>query len=444
MACRQYLRPFQKVIVKKMNLHRSFPVYLFFFALLIRLSFLAASYQNNDRVDYFEDVGIAINLLEGKGYVYNFTMMLRNVPSRPTAVKTPVYPFLVFLVFLAFGMKNFFALFVIHALLAAFTCVLLYLSIAKFSRHTAVIASMAMAIYPPFIYHSAAIPESTTLTLFLISLFCYGLTNLQDTFVQKRWILISVISGLLAMTEPMTIPFIFLAFFYVSSVTLESWRKVFLEMFIAVLVFAATIAPWSLRNYLTFKEFVFLKSSFGSTLKTSMYYSGMTLPKEVYSSLVKEVQGMDEINEDKSVKKAIFSWILENPVMFLQLLPKNFVNFWWEADRYKNDRSIRYIFGRKLPYIFLLISSMPSMLWRLVQIVTDAKLRMKTNIYHNLMFILIFTYTVVYTVIGAWNLRYHFPVELGMFFFCAETILYISNKIRLPYNNRLVSLKTNL
>jgi hypothetical protein len=175
-----------------------------------------------------------------------------------------------------------------------------------------------------------------------------------------------------------------------------------------------------------------------------MYYSGITLPKEIYLSLAKEVQGMDEVNEDKAVKKAIFSWIRENPIAFLRLWPKNFTNFWWEADRYKDDQSIRYVFGRKLPYIFLLISSTPSMLWRLVQLVTDAKLRMKTNIYHNLMFILIFTYTAVYTVIGAWNLRYHFPVELGMFIFCAETILYISNKIRLLYSNRLVSLETNL
>jgi hypothetical protein len=316
------MRPLQKDIAKKMTSHRCFPVYLFVFALLVRLAFLAANYQNNEPIEYFEDVGIAINLLEGKGYVYNFTMVLRSIPLRPTAVKTPVYPFFVLLVFFAFGMQNFFALFLIHAFLAAFTCVLLYLSTAKFSRHTAIIASIAFAIYPPFIYHSVAIPESTTLTLFLISFFCYGLINLQETFVQKRWILLSIISGLLAMTEPMTVPFIFLAFLYVSSVTLESWRKVFLEMFIAALVFAATIAPWSLRNYLTFKEFVFLKSSFGSTLKTSMYYSGMTLPKEIYLSLVKEVQGMDEVNEDKSVKKAIFSWIRENPTPFLQLLPK--------------------------------------------------------------------------------------------------------------------------
>jgi 4-amino-4-deoxy-L-arabinose transferase-like glycosyltransferase len=426
-----------------MNLQRLLPVYLFFFALLIRLAFLAATYQDKDHVEYFEDVAIAINLLEGRGYVYNFTMMLSNLPLRPTAVKAPVYPFLVFLVFFAFGMKNFFALFVIHALLAAFTCALLYLSIAKFSLHTAFIAGMAFAVYPPFIYHSVSIPESTALTLFLIAIFCYGLVNLHAHFSRKRWILISVISGLLAMTEPMTVPFIFLAFFYVAYITLSSFKEIFLEVSLAAFIFAATIAPWSLRNYLTFNEFVFLKSSFGSTLKTSMYYSGMTLPKGIYLSLVKEVQGMNEVNEDKAIKKAIFSWIAANPVAYLRLLPKNFMNFCWEIDRYKNDNSKQYVFGRKIPYALLLISSMPSMLWRLIQLGTDTKLRINMNAYHNMMFILIFTYTAVYTVIGAWNLRYHFPVELGMFIFCAETILYTINKVRLPYNNSLLWLKTD-
>jgi 4-amino-4-deoxy-L-arabinose transferase-like glycosyltransferase len=228
---------------EKVNPHRVFALYLFFFALLIRLAFLTATYQGKDHVGYFEDVGIAINLLEGKGYVLGFTMMLPTVPLRPTAAKPPVYPFLVFLVFFAFGVQNFFALFVIQALLAAFTCALLYLSIAKFSHSRAAIASVAFAVYPPFIYHSVAIPESTTLTLFLISLFCYGLVNLYESFVQKRLILISIISALLAMTEPVTIPFIFLALLYVAYLTLDSLSKISLEMFIAVSVFAIAIAP---------------------------------------------------------------------------------------------------------------------------------------------------------------------------------------------------------
>jgi 4-amino-4-deoxy-L-arabinose transferase-like glycosyltransferase len=393
------------------------------------LAFLLGSYQEKEQVPYWEDVTIAINLLEGKGYVLNFTMMPLAVPLRPTAAKPPVYPFLVFLVFSAFGMQNFFALFMIHALLAAFTCVLLYLSIAKFSYYKAVVASAVFAVYPPFIYHSVAVPESTTLTLFLISFFCYGLVNLYRSFVQNRCILVSIVSGLLAMTEPVTVPFIFLAFFYIIYLTQPSLKKIFLEMFIVVFVFAVTIGPWSLRNYLVFKEFVFIKSNFGSFLKDSIYKSGMELPDETYLSLVKEVQGMDEVNEDKAVKKAVFSWFLANPGIYLQLLPKNLMNFWWEIDRYKHNRSTSYVFGRKVPYILLLIFSTPSMLWKLIQLGTHAKLQINMSIYHNIMFVLIFTYTAIYTVIGSMNLRYHFPVELGMFIFCAETILYIINKI---------------
>ena len=58
-----------------MNSQRFILLYLFFLALIIRLALLTATYQDKDAVQYFEDVGIAINLLEGKGYALNFTMM---------------------------------------------------------------------------------------------------------------------------------------------------------------------------------------------------------------------------------------------------------------------------------------------------------------------------------------------------------------------------------
>jgi 4-amino-4-deoxy-L-arabinose transferase-like glycosyltransferase len=419
-----------------MRSHSFYALCLFFFALVIRLVFLTATYPDKDRVGYMEDVGIAINLLEGKGYVYHFSGFYGNVPLRPTALKPPVYPILVFLVFFIFGMKNFFALFVIHALLAAFTCALLYLTIAKFSHYRAAIAGLAFALYPPFIYHSVAIPESTTATLFLISLFCYGLVNLYERFGQKRWVLVAIVTGLLAMTEPVTIPFIFFALLYVAYLTVDSWKKISLEMFIAVLVFAATIAPWTLRNYLTFKQFVFIKSNFGTTLWVIMGHR-LPIAKEKSLSLAREAQGMDEVNEDKAVKNAMLSWILENPSAYLRLLPKNFENFWWEIDRYKNNPSTSFIVGRRVPYILLLIFAIPAMFWRLIQIGTKGELRHNSSMYHHLMLILILTYTAIYTVIGSVNLRYHFPVEFGMFIFCTDTVLYIVNKIRLPSTKSL-------
>ena len=83
-------------------------------------------------------------------------------------------------------MKNFFALFIAHALLAGFTCSLLFLTITKFSYNTAIIASLALAVYPPFVYHAVITPESTTLLLFLISLFSYRTSKFIRKFFSKE------------------------------------------------------------------------------------------------------------------------------------------------------------------------------------------------------------------------------------------------------------------
>ena len=176
-----------------------------------------------------------------------------------------------------------------------------------------------------------------------------------------------------------------------------------------------------------------------------MYKSGIRLPPEKHLSLAAEVRGMDEVNEDKAIQQ---SPIVLDPgkiqLTYLRLLPKNFNNFWWEIDRYKDNWSTSYIFGRRVPYILLLIFGIPAMLWQLIQVGTKRELRNNRSIYHLMMLILIFTYTAIYTVMGAWNLRYHFPVQLGLFIFFAETVFYIINKVRSPSNKFLHRLEASV
>jgi hypothetical protein len=45
-------------------------------------------------------------------------------------------------------------------------------------------------------------------------------------FSQTKWILVSIVSDLLAMAEPVTVPFIFLAFFYIAYLTLHSLKNI--------------------------------------------------------------------------------------------------------------------------------------------------------------------------------------------------------------------------
>jgi hypothetical protein len=60
------------------------------------------------------------------------------------------------------------------------------------------------------------------------------------------------------------------------------------------------------------------------------------------------------------------------------------------------------------------------------------------------MFILIFIFTAEYTILGAWNLRYHFPVELAMFVFCAETVLFVINKAAVTHSSLTLTSNTAL
>ena len=78
-----------------MHLKRFFPLYIFLFALIIRLIFLLVTYQGKEQVAYFEDVGIAINLLDGAGYSYKvFTRISSDIYTRPNSSETPYVSFL--------------------------------------------------------------------------------------------------------------------------------------------------------------------------------------------------------------------------------------------------------------------------------------------------------------------------------------------------------------
>jgi 4-amino-4-deoxy-L-arabinose transferase-like glycosyltransferase len=395
---------------------------------LVRGFFLLATYQNNDQVPYFEDVGIAINLLEGRGYSYNFSRIDSNVSTRPTAVKPPLYPLLLSVIFFCFGMKNFLALFIVHTFLSSLTCLMLFLSIKMFSYNTAVVASLSVAMYLPFIYHTVTVPESTTLLLFLITIFCYELSMLHKNFSQKRWILASIVAGILIMTEPITLPFIFITFFYMIFLKIGEWKNALGQLSLTIILCTVIISPWIIRNYYTFQKSFLLKSSFGGSLKDSLANSGVKLPREVLSNLQREVKGLDEVSEDKLLIKAILSWLFTEPFAYIKLLPKNFFHFWWEVTAYRMNYSKGYIIGRKIPYTLLLLLALPSLTWRLLQLLLETRESLAKNIYQNIMIALILSYTVVYTALGAWLLRYHFPVELALFVFFSEGVLFVSHK----------------
>jgi 4-amino-4-deoxy-L-arabinose transferase-like glycosyltransferase len=379
------------------------------------------TYKNNEEVQYYEDVGIAINLLHGKGYVYRSPWGLG--PLRPTAAKAPMYPLLISVVFWIFGVNNFLALFTLQSLLSSLTCVLLFFCLKNSASYrSGVLAGFAMAIYPPFVYHAVTKPESTTLSLFMICFFIYQLVKLKSTSSSARWLFTSFTSGLLVLTEPVTFPFVCLSFLYLAYVAGKSWTIAFQKLLLVGIVFVSVVGPWTLRNYIMFKHFVFIKSNLSWTFVDGLSRAGIKFPIRPGA---KEVAGLNEAEEDRVITRAVIRWIRGHRSIYVKFLAKNIKDFWWETDSYKNSQSRIYVLGRRIPYLLLLAVSIPGIVCSLVRIIKPANLALGENIFEIVALGLMVTYTGVHMVIGAFLLRYHFPVELVMFGFLDGSLNYL-------------------
>ena len=411
------------------------PVFIFTLTLSIRLVFLAVTYPGDNNVAYYEDVEIAINLLNGNGYSIDYSAIAvtndifgtpatsthEPVSVRPSAIKTPIYPFIVAGSFYLFGINSFSMLFIIHALLAASAVVLVYCGMRTYSSLAALISSISVALYPPFIFHSVTTPESTIVTLFLISALLYLLSNYLKNSSTLTWLGAALTAGLLALVETVAIPFVAIALVYAailkSGISLSMARNITL----AAIVGCAVTLPWIARNYVVAGEFPMLRTGIGANLLFSLRSAGV-LPEHELLDIEQRTNGANEFVENKIVTEILSSWVKRHPAEYLTTIKKNFKNFWWQTDQFQGDWSLKYLLGRVIPYTILLLLTLPVAFLILIKLLKAPHTGDYPNIYFFSLLIIIATYTAVYTLFGANNLRYHFPVQLMLLLLTGELV----------------------
>ncbi len=396
---------------------------IFLLALFLRVAFLLGTFSASDNAQGYEDAQIAMHILHGDGYVYRAPWGLG--PLRPTAAKPPVYPFLIAGVFWALGVGNFFALFALQALLSSFTCGMLFLSLRPSTHFRAsATAGCAAAVYPPFVYH-AATAESTTVLLFLISLTIYQLVTLGAAHSRGRWCMASGTGALVALVEPVAIPFVCLSFLYVASLTRQAWAATVRTLLGVGLVFLAVVGPWTLRNYLVFQHLVAIKTNGGWTLVDGLSRAGVHFP---LAPGAKELTGLNEAEEDRLITRTVMTWIRAHPLSYARVLAGNIKEFWWQPDRYASNRTWSYLLGRRVPYVLLLLLAIPGVLAFMGLGRGNAR-GLVDKRFGTVALVLMATYTMVYTVVGGFLLRYHLPVELVMCGFLGGTVGWLTGAV---------------
>jgi 4-amino-4-deoxy-L-arabinose transferase-like glycosyltransferase len=171
----------------------------------------------------------------------------------PTAMQPPLYPFLLSLVFRAFGIYTLpaaFATLSINSLLSALTCIPIYFS-AKYSLGVrgAQIAALVWAFYPFAIYFSAGRVWEYSLTgLLFTSCFCIA-QRIHRASNPLTWFCWGALFGLTALSNPSvlaTFPFLVAIAAFQTRRLHRSWL---IKATLTILATVAVLTPWTLRNY---------------------------------------------------------------------------------------------------------------------------------------------------------------------------------------------------
>ncbi|HEX8816809.1 MAG TPA: glycosyltransferase family 39 protein [Terriglobales bacterium] len=214
----------------------------------------------------FEMGRIGRSLAEGQGFGNPFFGT-----TGPTAWEPPVYPFLIACVFKVFGVytrASAFVLLVINSVFSALTCIPIFLIARRcFSEKVAVWSAWTWALLPNIIFWCTRwVWETSLATLLLAWIFCLALT-FEEKEGTGPWVEFGVLWGAAALINTSLLSFLPASLLWIW------YRQVKLGKFplggvaLAGAIFAACIAPWLIRNELTFGQFVFIRSNFGAELR---------------------------------------------------------------------------------------------------------------------------------------------------------------------------------
>lgn len=209
----------------------------------------------------FEMGKVASSIVTGHGFGNPYW-----IDTGPTAMITPVFPYLMSAAFVLFGVYTTTAALVVlglNSLVSALTCVPIYfLAKRSFGLQTAKVAVWTWAFFPYAIYFSAdSMWYHSLLTLF-VTLLLLAALHLENCMRVWMWAGFGCLWGLTALTSPVvlgTLPFLGGWVCYRHSRQNNNWK---IRAGTAALALLITIAPWLIRNYRVFRRPVFLKDNF--------------------------------------------------------------------------------------------------------------------------------------------------------------------------------------
>jgi hypothetical protein len=306
-------------------------------ALLLRTVILAAAFVQNPYQwgSGIEAASIANSLAAGHGFSSPFLAF-----SGPTAWMAPVYPALEALLFVIFGSYSPAAalvLLLLNAVFSSMTAAAVYfLGKELFGREVGLWAGWIWALSPYTIKMSLKLWE-TSLSALLVVLGFLLYLRLRDSASLRDWVLLALFWAFAGLTN--TALLVFLPFWWTMLVAcrIRSGRPWLAPLALSLMVFAAAMTPWMVRNHLRFGGVVPIRGNFGVELwvanheGTSGPNDRTALPLANAHEFV-QYRALGEALYARQKQREAFAFIKSHPRTYLANCVRRVVHFWTDSE----------------------------------------------------------------------------------------------------------------
>jgi hypothetical protein len=213
-----------------------------------------------------ETGAVAASIARGQG----FSSPLGGHVTGPTAWFAPLYPYLLAGVFKLWGVFSYpsdLAIHFINLAISSFTCwPIAAIGDRAFGKKTGAAAAWFWVVLPNAIYFPVVWVWDTALAAFWMALLVAVTLKLRGSSRMRDWLCYGALWAVGGLINPSLLAVLpFLAIWAIWPLRRDLTQATKLAV-ASALLFAAMIAPWSVRNYVVFHHFVPLRSNFGLEL----------------------------------------------------------------------------------------------------------------------------------------------------------------------------------
>ena len=299
---------------------------------------------------------LAQSLLAGRGYSFTHKWYPFTPANTPTSHWSFIYPIYLAAVYAIVGYHPLAARLFQGVIGGILICLLIYLIGRRvMDEVTGLVGAGLAAVYGYFIYYNVALMTETYFIVCVLLVLHLSL-EIKDQPTLARWSGLGLTLGvatLLRQTILIFVPFLLLWLFWEFKKRNVIWWHFTLPVVFIVLM----IAPWTIRNYVVYHQFLPLNSNAGYALYASNHpHLGTHWSNEnIVVPVPEELSGQNEAQLDHALTKMGIQFILADPGRYLQLTVDKtleYFKFWPSSDSGRMSNLVRVLsFGLYLPFM---------------------------------------------------------------------------------------------